>query len=50
MCKRIVNQYNGDMSVSSEIGKGSKFSFGFQVKEFTLKKESTEAGNELPGL
>lgn len=37
VCKRIVNEYNGEMSVQSDIGKGSKFSFGFQVKEFTLK-------------
>lgn len=39
VCKRIVNQYNGEMSVSSDIGHGSKFSFGFQVKDFIMKKE-----------
>lgn len=29
------------MSVQSEIGQGSKFSFGFQLKDYTMKKEPT---------
>ena len=49
VCKRIVNQYNGEMSVSSEVGHGSTFSFGFQVKDFTMKKDvvSEQPSGEL---
>lgn len=49
ICKRIVNQYNSEMSVQSEIGKGSKFSFGFQVADFQMKSSVTEQSGSGSG-
>jgi two-component system sensor histidine kinase TorS len=31
VCKRIVKFFNGEMSVQSELGHGSKFEFSFSV-------------------
>ena len=39
VCKRIINVYNGELSVTSELGVGSKFSFSFLVKDFKMEKD-----------
>lgn len=39
VCKRIVTVFDGTMSVTSELGKGSKFSFYFIVKDFMMQAE-----------
>lgn len=45
MCKRIVTAYDGDLSVTSELGKGSKFSFQFKVKDFSYQEIPSETEN-----
>ena len=39
VCKRIINVYNGELAVTSELGVGSKFSFSFLVKDFKMEKD-----------
>lgn len=39
VCKRIINVYNGELAVTSELGVGSKFSFSFVVKDFKMEKD-----------
>ena len=56
VCKRIVNVFDGDLTVTSELGKGSKFSFSFTVKGFTmmrprnLETETPKREEELPTI
>jgi signal transduction histidine kinase len=36
VCKRIINVYNGEITISSELGVGSNFSFTFEVVDFEM--------------
>jgi signal transduction histidine kinase len=36
VCKRIINVYNGEITISSELGVGSTFSFTFEVVDFEM--------------
>lgn len=55
VCKRIINVFQGDLNVTSELTKGSKFSFSFTVTGYTMKKAESRSGtpqreNELPPI
>ena len=39
VCKRIINVYNGEIAITSELGVGSKFTFSFLVKDFKMEKD-----------
>ena len=41
VCKRIVNFFGGDMTVSSEYGMGTKFTFTFSVTEVITDKNNS---------
>ena len=45
ICKRLVKLFGGDISVESEVGKGSKFSFAAQ---FDRQPEEREVRHVLP--
>ena len=40
MCKRIVTCYDGNISLESELDKGSKFTFYFRVSDFNMVASS----------
>lgn len=42
MCKNIVNAFNGQLTVNSEIGEGSDFCFTFEVLDFQMTQDSNE--------
>ena len=50
VCKRIVSFFGGDIFIDSDYGKGSKFSFGFIINEFSMVENSDYNLdlNELP--
>ena len=35
-CKKIVTYFGGEMTVNSDYGNGSTFSFTFSIKEFSM--------------
>ena len=49
ICKRIVNEYGGNIQVESEYGKGTKFSFNMIVKSFTHKVDFEAQSEQLTG-
>ena len=42
ICKMISNAFGGDITVESEVGKGSKFIFYFEIKNNLQESESEE--------
>ena len=45
VCKNIVNFFKGNLSVDSEFGNGSKFSFSFLVKVYEMNYDSDKGSN-----
>ena len=43
ICKMISNAFGGDITVESEVGKGSKFIFFFELKNNLVESESEES-------
>ena len=41
ICKKIVNEFNGQISVKSEFGNGSTFTFYFEIGQVGVTKKIT---------
>ena len=46
VCKKIINVYNGEISINSELGVGSNFSFTFEVLDFDMQFPINENNDE----
>lgn len=46
VCKKIINVYNGEISINSELGVGSNFSFTFEVLDFNMQFPMDENNDE----
>ena len=46
-CKKIVSYFGGEMTVTSEYGSGSTFSFTFGITEFSMEKNDEYQSNDI---
>ena len=46
VCKKIIDVYNGEITINSELGVGSNFTFTFEVLDFDMQFPSDENNDE----
>lgn len=46
VCKKIINVYNGEITINSELGVGSNFTFTFEVLDFDMQFPMDENNEE----